>query len=330
MRSSLCLSDVLRSCLGLPESLCGGVFAPIPVPTLGASGGCTLDAPFLVIFALRTSKAAPAVAVESAVLTEGAGYMRARSMRKVSSIQTLAFHGRAGIIRPPPARCSCVGSITGTSRFEIVADGDVPNSLFKQILQLEQLAVCFLHSLLLLFIRTRERIICTRVTCRTFYRNSEHLKMSVFKVRNKANLGDYYAVRAWRVLPMKVCEAGKALNLRQIHLISPTQRGGQKTTRRVMRNISTSTLQVAARCRIKVPLQNISVPECAFTSTFLQNTAGTRARNVPFTHRREELRVAKYMNSRQTLILWQELQPKLRGIQIRRDMGQEPETGAKS
>ena len=77
MRSSLCFSDVLRSCLGLLESLCVGVFAPMPVPTLGASGGCTLDEYFLVIFALRTSRTAPVGAVESAVLTEDAGYMRA-------------------------------------------------------------------------------------------------------------------------------------------------------------------------------------------------------------------------------------------------------------
>jgi hypothetical protein len=42
-----------------------------------------------------------------------------------------------------------------------------------------------------------------------------------------------------------------------------TQRGGQKTTRQLMRNIITSTLQVAACCHIKVPLQNIIVPGCA-------------------------------------------------------------------
>jgi hypothetical protein len=40
-----------------------------------------------------------------------------------------------------------------------------------------------------------------------------------------------------------------------------------------MRNISTGTLQVAACCHVKVPLQNISVPECAFATTFLQTIA---------------------------------------------------------
>jgi hypothetical protein len=104
--------------------------------------------------------------------------MRARSLRKDISLKTLAFHGRTGIIRPPPARCCCVVSIAGTStvvrkvrmsdRFEIVADGDAPNSLFKQILELEQFAVCFLHSLLPLFLPTRELPSRSSVTCRTF------------------------------------------------------------------------------------------------------------------------------------------------------------------
>jgi hypothetical protein len=90
-----------------------------------------------------------------------------------------------------------------------------------------------------------------------------------------------------------------------------------------------------APCRLLL----VAISKCRFkTSVYLDvrwhkhfcKPQRPRARHAPFTHRREELRVAKGMNSRQTLILWQELQPKFRGIQIRRNMGQEPETGAKS